>query len=74
MPGYSGLNCTDKCPYPTYGNRCQENCDCSNDTCDLSTGCISLTTGIFLVKKLLLNRFLHLIRNQSFLIWQSLSF
>lgn len=46
MPGYSGQNCSSKCPYPAYGNRCQGNCDCNNDTCDVSTGCRSLTTGI----------------------------
>lgn len=46
MPGYTGLNCATKCPYPTYGNRCQGHCYCNNDTCDVFTGCISLTTGI----------------------------
>lgn len=46
-PGYFGLNCTDICPYPTYGERCQGFCDCGKDTCDASKGCISLTTGIF---------------------------
>uniref|UniRef100_A0A8W8LNF1 Uncharacterized protein n=1 Tax=Magallana gigas TaxID=29159 RepID=A0A8W8LNF1_MAGGI len=49
-PGYFGLNCTDKCPYPTYGDRCQGYCDCSNDTCDVSTGCITLTTDILKIK------------------------
>uniref|UniRef100_K1R8X5 EGF-like domain-containing protein n=1 Tax=Magallana gigas TaxID=29159 RepID=K1R8X5_MAGGI len=46
MPGYSGLNCTTRCPYPWYGYRCQGYCDCSNDTCDVSTGCRTLTTGL----------------------------
>lgn len=45
MPGYSGLDCTTRCPYPTYGNRCQGYCNCSNYTCDVSTGCRTLTTG-----------------------------
>lgn len=45
MPGYTGLNCTDICPYPTYGHRCQGYCDCSNTTCDVSTGCRTFTTG-----------------------------
>uniref|UniRef100_K1P6M1 Uncharacterized protein n=1 Tax=Magallana gigas TaxID=29159 RepID=K1P6M1_MAGGI len=48
MPGYSGLNCTTSCPYPLYGYRCQGYCDCSNDTCDISTGCRTLTTGLCL--------------------------
>lgn len=24
MPGYSGPYCTTRCPYPTYGSRCQD--------------------------------------------------
>lgn len=39
MPGYVGLNCTSTCPHPTYGERCQGYCNCSNETCDVSTGC-----------------------------------
>lgn len=27
MPGYSGLNCTTRCPYPLYGYICQGYCD-----------------------------------------------
>lgn len=45
LPGYIGLNCTIKCPYPTYGSRCKRFCECSNYTCDVSTGCRSFTTG-----------------------------
>lgn len=44
MPGYTGLNCSDKCPFPFYGDRCQNMCDCNNETCDVSTGCRDLTT------------------------------
>lgn len=44
MPGYTGLNCSDKCPFPFYGYKCQEQCHCSNETCDVSTGCRYLTT------------------------------
>lgn len=44
MPGYIGLNCSNKCPYPYYGEKCKERCNCSNDTCDVSTGCRDLTT------------------------------
>lgn len=51
MPGYSGINCTDICPYPSYGERCQKYCECSNDTCDASTGCGTFTTGIFIKHK-----------------------
>lgn len=45
MPGYSGLNCTTRCPYPSYGYRCQGYCDCGNDTCDVSTGCRTITSA-----------------------------
>lgn len=45
MPGYSGINCTSVCPYPQYGIDCQRKCNCSEDTCDVSTGCQQITTG-----------------------------
>lgn len=45
MPGYTRENCTSPCPYPYYGEKCQRTCNCSRDVCDVSTGCISLTTG-----------------------------
>lgn len=44
IAGYIGLNCTERCPYPSYGDRCQGLCGCSNDTCDVSTGCLVITT------------------------------
>lgn len=44
MPGYTGENCLTPCPYPYYGVDCQKECKCSNGSCDISTGCISLTT------------------------------
>lgn len=51
MPGYTGLNCTTKCPYPTYGERCQRYCDCTNYTCDASLGCegIRACTFVFII-------------------------
>lgn len=45
MPGYTRENCSSPCPYPQYGVDCQITCNCSRDLCDISTGCISLTTG-----------------------------
>lgn len=44
MPGYVGLNCTTQCPFPYYGEKCQNICECSNETCDVSNGCRVLTT------------------------------
>lgn len=46
MAGYTGLNCTIRCPYPSYGVNCQGTCNCSEEDCDVSTGC-ELTTGTF---------------------------
>lgn len=45
MPGYSGLNCSYPCPYPSYGVHCQKICDCSKYECDMSVGCLQTTTG-----------------------------
>lgn len=44
MPGYTGLNCSEKCPYPHYGEKCKQMCKCSNETCDVSSGCRNLIT------------------------------
>lgn len=46
IAGYIGLNCTTTCPYPSYGKRCQGYCNCSNETCDVSTGCTIFITGM----------------------------
>lgn len=45
LPGYIGMNCTSKCPYPTFGIKCQDTCYCSDNQCDVSTGCNTVTTG-----------------------------
>lgn len=45
MQGLSGENCSTPCPYPTYGNDCQNLCNCSKDLCDVSTGCQRFATG-----------------------------
>ena len=50
-PGYSGPNCTIKCVYPSYGETCQEICDCEEKICDILTGCKILTTGILFCYK-----------------------
>lgn len=49
MPGYSGINCTNACPHPTYGDGCQGVCNCNVDMCDVSTGCTQITTGTNMV-------------------------
>lgn len=62
MPEYTGLNCSIKCTYPTYGEGCQGYCDCSNNACDVSLGCIEITTSAckFLHIKLLMKKLEHL--------------
>lgn len=47
MPGISGINCTHECPFPTYGIRCQELCNCNKDQCEVATGCSTLIDGTF---------------------------
>nr|XP_034339186.1 cell death abnormality protein 1-like [Crassostrea gigas] len=37
--GYYGYNCTDPCRYPSFGYRCQNVCNCTQDMCDHKTGC-----------------------------------
>lgn len=37
--GYLGINCTDKCPYPAYGLKCQKRCNCGIKVCDHVSGC-----------------------------------
>ncbi|XP_062594114.1 uncharacterized protein LOC134255606 isoform X2 [Saccostrea cucullata] len=39
-PGYIGVNCSMACRYPGYGQYCQEQCNCSQELCDISTGCL----------------------------------
>lgn len=45
LPGYIGMNCSFKCPYPSYGIKCQGICYCSDEQCDVTTGCNTVTTG-----------------------------
>lgn len=37
--GYNGTNCSMTCPYPTYGQNCQSNCNCIFKDCDHRNGC-----------------------------------
>nr|XP_034334258.1 multiple epidermal growth factor-like domains protein 6 [Crassostrea gigas] len=41
MAGYIGRNCTSKCPFPYYGVECQQECNCNQTLCNISTGCIA---------------------------------
>lgn len=46
ISGNIGKNCRGKCAYPYYGEECQGQCDCDEDSCDFSTGCTNMTKGI----------------------------
>lgn len=37
--GYIGTNCSIQCRFPSYGDRCQFECNCSKEDCNASTGC-----------------------------------
>nr|XP_011454287.2 multiple epidermal growth factor-like domains protein 11 [Crassostrea gigas] len=44
--GFTGVNCSIKCRFPSYGYRCQSACNCSEENCEASTGCILNTQRI----------------------------
>ena len=37
--GYTGIYCQKQCPYPRYGDGCQQVCLCSKERCSVFTGC-----------------------------------
>lgn len=39
LPGYFGKNCLTQCIYPSYGQRCQNTCDCNIKDCNHVDGC-----------------------------------
>lgn len=45
-PGYTGMNCTYKCHYPTYGEDCFMMCVCSAEMCDSRSGCSYISTAV----------------------------
>ncbi|XP_062597137.1 uncharacterized protein LOC134258600 [Saccostrea cucullata] len=50
--GYTGLKCEIKCPYPSYGSKCQQLCNCSETNCNSVSGCYGSlhTSSDFLFK------------------------
>ena len=38
-PGYYGNNCSVQCPFPSFGLKCLEECNCSHSECDPDLGC-----------------------------------
>ena len=43
--GFYGENCTETCPFPSYGRDCQDICDCTVDDCNFVIGCEKKTIG-----------------------------
>ena len=39
QPGYTGQNCDLHCRYPSFGQDCQEDCNCDEKFCDTVNGC-----------------------------------
>lgn len=46
MSGLTGINCTQKCPFPTHGKRCQMICNCKKEQCEVFKGWSSHFDGI----------------------------
>ncbi|XP_061192212.1 uncharacterized protein LOC133200430 [Saccostrea echinata] len=44
LAGYGGINCSQACPYPYYGEKCQKECKCEKEWCDISRGCPDVST------------------------------
>ncbi|XP_061194788.1 uncharacterized protein LOC133202948 [Saccostrea echinata] len=45
--GYSGINCSTPCRYPSYGKDCQSHCSCrTTEFCSPSYGCIPISTEV----------------------------
>ncbi|XP_052718549.1 protein draper-like isoform X1 [Crassostrea angulata] len=45
--GFSGPNCSKPCQYPSFGQQCQEECNCTQDICNIITGCAECPIGFF---------------------------
>ena len=48
-PGYYGNNCSGQCPFPSFGLKCLEECNCSQSECDPEFGCRKYGNMVFLV-------------------------
>ncbi|XP_061194943.1 cell death abnormality protein 1-like [Saccostrea echinata] len=45
--GFFGHDCSNPCRYPNYGKRCQKECNCTEDFCDIAVGCRSCKVGYY---------------------------
>lgn len=74
-PGWIGPNCIAMCPYPSYGHKCINECDCAKNECDMSEGCSKHSKYSCFVKNQLISNIhfsivsFHNIRNRCKLHW-----
>ena len=61
--GYTGIYCQKQCPYPGYGDRCQQVCLCSKQRCSVFTGCQSKSNSKFSLRSTCILLFLWLKKN-----------
>lgn len=54
-PGWIGPNCIAMCPYPSYGHKCINVCECTKNECDVSEGCIKSRYLCFVKHQLISN-------------------
>uniref|UniRef100_A0A8W8JBJ6 Uncharacterized protein n=1 Tax=Magallana gigas TaxID=29159 RepID=A0A8W8JBJ6_MAGGI len=45
LPGRIGENCSIPCRYPSYGSKCQKECNCKESHCSSVTGCMGCQIG-----------------------------
>ncbi|XP_034339181.1 cell death abnormality protein 1-like isoform X2 [Magallana gigas] len=45
--GFFGPNCLKPCVYPSFGERCQGVCNCTQDICNIITGCADCPMGFY---------------------------
>ncbi|XP_062570666.1 uncharacterized protein LOC134232696 isoform X2 [Saccostrea cucullata] len=42
-PGLYGENCSHSCPYPQFGDKCTNTCNCNISSCDFVAGCAEIS-------------------------------
>lgn len=76
-PGWIGPNCIAMCPYPSYGHKCINVCECTKNECDVSEGCSKHSKYSCFVKNQLISNIhfsivsFHNIRNRCKLHWNN---
>ncbi|XP_062573235.1 multiple epidermal growth factor-like domains protein 11 isoform X2 [Saccostrea cucullata] len=45
--GFTGLNCSVMCGYPSYGEKCEKSCECLQEDCNFQLGCLHVTSALY---------------------------